>query len=124
MVLIGVLVFADYPKIKRFPDADAVNRLILYSGGIIFALLFTIRPLVKVNSVGLEIKNPLRTYRFVWADIKKFHAEDRIVVELWDGRKVRCWAVQRARASQMRGRKSIVDDVTQRLENIRQSITS
>ncbi|WP_432060589.1 PH domain-containing protein [Streptomyces sp. S1] len=75
---------------------------------------------IVAGPLGVEVRNPLRTRRYTWAEVKGFRAEDRVVIVLRDGAEVRCWAVQRAHIARLLRRHSYVDDVVADLTRLQE----
>lgn len=105
--------------VDSFPSGNSFGFICLALGLAAFGWRGGIRPVVVANSAGLLVKNPGRTYRSPWSEVKGFRGDDRLVVELRQGGEIRCWAVQRANAARMLDRRSFVDDVVDDLEEIR-----
>ena len=86
-----------------------------------FGALAMVRTRIVAGPDRLFIQNIVRSYVVKWAEVQGFRAESNVVVVLRDGREIRCWAVQKANAARMTGRRSIVDRVAEDLENLRRA---
>ncbi|MCP9946585.1 MULTISPECIES: PH domain-containing protein [Streptomyces] len=99
---------------------DLTFYTLLCAGAVALASRSFIWTAVVADERGVQVRNPLRTQRFAWREIRGFRAEDRLVIELADSREVRCWAVQRANIARMLKRRSHADAVAEDLTNLRE----
>ncbi|WP_162616314.1 PH domain-containing protein [Xylanimonas allomyrinae] len=74
---------------------------------------------VVAEARGLEVRNILFAWHYPWAAVAGFDATDRLVVVRSDGRRTRCWAVQKANAAMMFNKDSRVDYVAAELDAFR-----
>ncbi|QTE28535.1 PH domain-containing protein [Pengzhenrongella sicca] len=72
---------------------------------------FAFNSCIGVYQDGLLIKNIFVESEIPWSSIARFSGDDRVVVELHDGTRIRTWAVQAANGARMTGRVSRVDRV-------------
>ncbi len=118
IILFAIMLAADKNCIPALPRGDSGGRLAVYVGGIIFSSM-GIRPLIVATPRFLIVRNPLKTYRIPWSEIKGFQAEMRVIVELNNGSEVSCLAVNRTNLARMLNRRSHVDNVVADLEELR-----
>jgi hypothetical protein len=116
LAVIGlVLAVADRSVIAGFPDRDSAWRIALYAalvaGGI---RTFMIR--VVASAEALTVRNLLRTHVLPWDAIAGFDLGASLVVELKDGRRIGCSAVQPTGLERMTGRKGYAGTTAELLD--------
>ncbi|MFE4599394.1 PH domain-containing protein [Kitasatospora indigofera] len=114
--VIGIaLAVADRSVIAGFPDRDSTWRIALYAamlaGGVRFSAMR-----VAATAETLTVRNLLRTHVLRWEAVAGFALESSLVVELRDGRRIGCSAIQPTGLDRMAGRKGYAGSTAELLE--------
>ncbi|MFC8448226.1 PH domain-containing protein [Kitasatospora sp. NPDC057223] len=116
LVLIGVvLAVADRSILAGFPDRESAWRIAVFLATAALGVgMFLIR--VVATAETLTIRNLLRTHVLPWDAIAGFDLEASLVVELKDGRRIGCSAVQPTGLDRMTGRKGYAGTTAELLD--------
>lgn len=112
-VFLVVLIFLAGSRFTDQPDVVLVLAL-----GYVVVMLASAGS-IQVFDNGVLIRNVVLEHIYPWGGIDHFEAEMRVIMVDTEGKRVECWAVQRANLVAMRGEESRVDRVVAELEQIR-----
>ncbi|MFD0260205.1 PH domain-containing protein [Kitasatospora indigofera] len=113
-----VLTVADQTVIAQFPDRDSTWRIALYTAMLAGGIRVLAMRVVATTET-LTVRNLLRTHILPWEAIAGFALESSLVVELNDGRRIGCSAVQPTGLDRMTGRKGYAGTTAELLETRR-----
>ena len=118
-----------------------VNAVVAFAGGVVadttpgssfllavgvgmtvFALVLS-RGTITCDATGIHARNLLLDLHVPWRAVREVVARDLVVVMTSSGAQHRLWAVQRARIAMILNRRSVVDDVVERIESVRPALT-
>lgn len=122
VLLVLAAVIASVSGVDVGGDADAGLGL----GPALFSALFALvlsRGTITCDATGIHARNLLLDLHVPWRAVREVVARDLVVVVTSSGAQHRLWAVQRARIAMILNRRSVVDDVVERIESVRPALT-
>ncbi|MFI2702975.1 PH domain-containing protein [Cellulosimicrobium composti] len=122
---IGTIAVAIYGLIAFLTGlVDGDDVLAVVQVGVVaclmaFAVMLLAGGSIEAGPDGIRARNILFAEEWGWDDVLRIDSEMNVVVVGRDGTRRSLWAVQRAKAALMTGRRSRVDDVAEHLERCR-----